>query len=590
MDAQVASTMESCVECMRGEKLVGGGDESNEASWDRYIAQDEFRDAWSDIKHRTEQDKYGLILERLEASQQRIMAAQTEIIEEKAQWALKMRRSATQLEPRKAEVLEIMGTADKVQREWADIKAKDNSHAEKVATYSSTWPRLYSEKKVRIGDWGDQDTVEVSVVTHAMNEGYYLGHEGGDYIFRYSDGEDAYDWYETVSAASAIEMALNPWTSPSWNSILTTDLPRQFTYCGQVPRHMKEYSARLQELFPAIVKMVVSLVGFHRAGGEDEPLSQELRELAGLNSACSRADLERLRQLWMEEFPEDGKAPDEIRGRLRRSAKVPEFADLVLRLTGIEALAPIIVTLEKATGWSLFEMVDIQDTRTARRAFHDLLHQKVFKNMLILDDPRVEDLHSFYQNQRFQSDPLHPSRRYARLDVSAQLEHSYWLGQFGWDDPDSETDGHLDLAETHIEEDPAETHIEECIHFKDFEDAEGDSSDSDGQVDLSSEDEAEEKNERPPKRKRTSRPAAAAESAGRRPASRRNGNTPARRARQSGHPRSQTASGAENQAPSSKRRRTQAPTEATRRSSRLQPLQSVNGTRRSARQSGNSYL
>lgn len=64
-------------------------------------------------------------------------------------------------------------------------------------------------------------------------------------------------------------------------------------------------------------------------------------------------------------------------------------------MTGIEALAPIIVTLEKATGWSLFEMVDIQDTRTARRAFHDLLHQKVFKNMLILDDPRVEVSHRF---------------------------------------------------------------------------------------------------------------------------------------------------------------------------------------------------
>lgn len=401
MNGQIAQ-MESCVKCARvmeasGHELNAGGDQVNEESWRQYIAQHGFGDAWDDSNHRTEQDRYGAIVAHLAASQEHRMAEQRDFVREKEQWTLLMRRSADCLERHRAAVEGIMELADKVQLEWAEKKALEDRHAQQRATCSNDWPRLFSEKKVRIGDWTDEDTKELTIVSTMFDPRYYLGHPGGDYIFRYSDEGDTTNLEAPCPMASTPETAWDTWESPEWDSILESDseeLPRRLQYCGQVPRPLQEYTGRLKVLVPAIAQIIVSLVGFHRANGESEPLSRELQELAGLDSTSSRADFNKLRLLWISEFPEeDGRAPTDIRGRLQRSAKVLEFAHLVTKIiadgvpTALEELASLLAVLKRSTGWRLSKMHRIECERVERRALHELLHEKEFEHLLVFEDP-----------------------------------------------------------------------------------------------------------------------------------------------------------------------------------------------------------
>ncbi|KAM4067051.1 hypothetical protein HRG_001056 [Hirsutella rhossiliensis] len=548
-----------------GHELYGSGEGSNEESWKQYITQHGFEDAWDDSNHRTEQDRYGPILARLAASHESRMAAQEEIVREKERWSLLMRRSADRLEPHTAKVQEIMDLADAVQLEWAEKKALDDRHARREAEW---WPRVFSPKRVRIGDWADEDTKEMAVSSTLFDPRYYLGHQGGDYIFQYRDEDDTNDLEATVPTDKGPEMAWEPWRHPGWHSILAygpEDLPKRLTYCGQVPRPVKEYTARLQVLVPAIAKMIVSLVGFHRAGGNDEPLGQQLRELAALDSTSSRADLGRLLELWTNEFAEkDGRAPDEMRERLRRSAKVSEFVHVLGKVAAIGAETllhewmAVVLVLEKSTGWRLCEMLEIEYIRIARRAFHELLHKKDFEHLLVLEVPGTEYIHEFYLAPRFRSDPLHPSRRYACRDVSAQLELSQWLRQFGWakDEPELETARHSDPEETVPQ---------------DFEDDSEDSctDDPDDKDYTYCEDKNEIEVERLAKRARTSCPAAGNHAVPK--------NGVAERAPRS-LPEPQSADEAENQTSGPKRKKSLANSDNGRSPPKRQPLQPVNGT------------
>lgn len=396
--------MESCAECPRMTKALEqpwrGIDKADERSWNQYIALHGFQDVWDDSQHRAEQDRYGRIVAHLEACEEQKKATQRETVREREYWAIKMRRGPHCLGALEGEVQEIIKAADAVQLEWAHERTLQDHHEREVNRRRNSQGGPWSQKKVRIGEWGDEDAKEVTVATNlSENPKYYLGHAGGDYIFRYREEEVA-DPFETSSEQEILDIRWEELSSGCGSSILGSDpgdQPWRFTYCGQVPRPFKEYMARLQVVIPAWVNMMVSLVGFHRGGGTAEPLDPRLRAMAGLDMASSREELYALVELWINEFADRAGAPPEtIRNRLRRSAKPTELAYL-LRMASLscfdalEKMAPIIELLQISTGWSLFHMVDMEDVRTSRRALHELLHERKFEHVLVIevDDVRV---------------------------------------------------------------------------------------------------------------------------------------------------------------------------------------------------------
>ncbi|POR33673.1 Uncharacterized protein TPAR_06130 [Tolypocladium paradoxum] len=435
--------MDACTECAgwtlgTPSPQLGGDD-----SWNRYIALHGFQSVWEG-RDQTEQDKYGDIVARLEEEEKGRKAAEVRLVREKKWWS--ERRRLVDLDQHEAELGVIFAAADEVQLAWAGRTNADSLNALHEELWAQARPQqLYSKVRVWVGDHADVNSKEVTVATTLSVPRYYLGHQGGDFVFRYHQEDNGNGLEDLGPDDESAKTTYSMWEKSRWRSDWRwgpVDLPGQFQYCGQVPRHLKEYTARLEVVLPAVVLVVVSLIGFV-PDQDNLSLPEELEQLRRLDVLhSSRGSFAELRRQWEQRFPT---VPDEVRNKVRRSAMVLEFAHLLAKMTAAgaralpENLASVVHTLERATGWTFFEMVDRADEYTARRAVHDLLHAKEFEHMFIFQDAEIEHVHDYYTNRNFRTHRSHPLRRYESVDVSAALAVCDSLLEIGSEEESSES-------------------------------------------------------------------------------------------------------------------------------------------------------
>ncbi|KJZ73319.1 hypothetical protein HIM_07323 [Hirsutella minnesotensis 3608] len=426
--------MESCSRCTEFKDYEPDNLESFDAAehgtWTRYVNNIGYQSVWDTDENETEQERYAAVTTQLEVAE-RAQASKEDMVVEKTE-ILKGKMSSHGMRDqlrKDFETVQSVAFAIEGKRQMEQYMARD-LELRRIDWYNYLFPRSISKMKVRLCPWSEENYNEVEVTTTLKDPRYYLGHRGGDSIFRYKPDEDT-SKPTAQEAAASIEDEWKTWKFRNWQSILDFDaegLLQQIEYCGQVPRHMKEYTRRMQTIAPIVIKVVVSILAYHCPdGGPVGVFPNILRQFVRPDGNCARSDLARLYEIWQKTF-EGSQTPFQgTRYRARRHPTIFEFALLLYKLhvsgsmdTG-DGFAPLTAMLVSATGWSHADMIEVEDNRAAKRATHQLLHEKNTDHCFIFVDREVENIHEYYKDAVFQLDPAHPSNRFQSLEVGPAL-------------------------------------------------------------------------------------------------------------------------------------------------------------------------
>lgn len=165
---------------------------------------------------------------------------------------------------------------------------------------------------------------------------------------------------------------------------------RNFTYCGFVPRHLKEHMARLKEIHRRVLHIIVATLTF-----VEWPVSAgDPNSVAGLGPRMDNitaSDLRLIRWYWELYFPNNEAFPEELRNVFRESLVMTEFVDLMVMMPfQIEpGLVQLFAMVLQATGRTMEETVVLEAMRQAETGLNLLLSDFKEDRFLVFQDARI---------------------------------------------------------------------------------------------------------------------------------------------------------------------------------------------------------
>lgn len=217
---------------------------------------------------------------------------------------------------------------------------------------------------------------------------YYCGFPSGSCIFRWNDPKDE-EWQDWVSWPSSSESG-DPGEPGEWKGVdasqqllasVPDNDPRNFVFCGHVPRHAKEHLARLTILTGRVMRLIIAILAYADRRGTIPP-RVSLDKAIKLGHKITGEDLNTVIWYWNHHFPKNAAndaLSEEIKHVARRCPAVSEFTDLLSAMGPIlgpaHELLVIQALLVRATGWSVEEMVDVEHKRK-----EDMATRAVFEN------------------------------------------------------------------------------------------------------------------------------------------------------------------------------------------------------------------
>ncbi|KAH6970877.1 hypothetical protein BKA56DRAFT_693630 [Ilyonectria sp. MPI-CAGE-AT-0026] len=252
----------------------------------------------------------------------------------------------------------------------------------------------YLYNQVPYVDCRDPAFKQILVTKTLQGTRYYLGHCGGEFVFRY--------WPSRQSGPHAFLGSTGATTQEN------------FQFCGQVPRPRPEYSERFSVVKSKVVRMFASILG-HLRTHDHSRLPGCLRSACELGGELPQDDVEDLGIKWDVAFPKGTRIPAKIRGATRLNPAIAEFAHLVRILAKgrpavFRDLEPLVRMVEGSTQLPLRAIAKSHYARLQKEAFKQLFSGEYSHNLLVFQDDKVMDVHAFYEQPRYQTDPLHPSR------------------------------------------------------------------------------------------------------------------------------------------------------------------------------------
>lgn len=379
-----------------------GPDEIANVWWESCMEQRDFQHLWTTDED-GEHEKYEKIRARLTADDKIREQREKEIIQQCAHWADRLRSQATRLTGERDDLKLLFDTITKVQFNWASNMQADSGQAAYLSNldYHRDHGQLFRLKRVVIPGCDNTTAKELAVTTTLSHSRYYLGHQGGDYIFRYRDRHDA-GLDDPLNMRSMLEneptWPSDIWNNPHWLSQFLTDdseleMMNRFTYCGQVPRPQKEYMARLETLYPDVIAIASSIIHFLAETQGKCPCS--------LYQRLPPADLGRLaiaflQRLWVYCMHDDrDRMVLHVQSKAKNNPKILEFAFVVARVAAVHRrilieMGPLLTVLEAATGLTLFEMINQYDLRAAEIAHQELFRTGDFTHFMVFEDDSID--------------------------------------------------------------------------------------------------------------------------------------------------------------------------------------------------------
>lgn len=231
----------------------------------------------------------------------------------------------------------------------------------------------YLYNQVPYMDCRDQTFKQILVSKTLQDTRYYLGHCGGEFVFRYCPSRQS-----------------GPNAFLGCTGVTTRD---SFRFCGQVPRPRSEYSARFSVVTSKVIRAFAGVLGYFRTHDHGR-LPCFLRRACELGSKLPLDDLESLGNKWNIAFPNGTRIPSKIRVAMRLNPVIGEFAHLFQMLAdgspNMETdLEPLIRMVEGSSRLVLGAIAKKHFARLETAAFKQLFSGEYSHNLLVFQDDNV---------------------------------------------------------------------------------------------------------------------------------------------------------------------------------------------------------
>ncbi|KAK7403007.1 hypothetical protein QQX98_011248 [Neonectria punicea] len=386
--------------------------------WSQFLRRHDFLDVWlKGLPTGAERDNYSNLRARITAWDEACLAREKLLIDQRDYWINISSNHHTIPQTFTNALNTISNVAREVEQSWAKKENDHQKHAKfLIDNKSGHQPDRY--KVVGHVDFTGQGAHYVLVGGTLQGSRYYLGHNGGDFIFQYSNQPPLGSHCPFLGFEQAHQT---------------------FQYRGQVPRPQSEYIDRLQEVIPCVLRVLSSILGYHNKVGH-LTLPCPIQRISRKNSKVNRFDAKHLHDIWVKVFP-TGHEPRGLKPVARANPIVEEFAYLVVAcLKGPKGealkfeLRPLIHCVESMSGSTLLNLAKAREARLLSIAREQLFAgtDADMCNLLIFQDDSVQDIHQFYNQPQYLDDPLHADYPAERVDVSPALRISRDLRRQGW--------------------------------------------------------------------------------------------------------------------------------------------------------------
>ncbi|KAK2608494.1 hypothetical protein QQS21_002956 [Conoideocrella luteorostrata] len=424
-------------------------DTHRKAEWERFLTDNDLRTLWS-VSHDIEQVKYAPIIKQLEAEDLRREPLEKQIVLEK-KWCVR-RFSGTRTQRCQEYLSNIYLAASRVQNAsfLRRRRTGNGAYQKEVIRHGAAGNRLHKIMKIRLGNFGDENARDLPVATTIENSRYYLGHSGGDYVFRYQPEIESSPSTSILTSDSTFPDLSR---HPSWQSFLNNnDVSKQnFIYCGLVPRAFREYKARFELLCGEVIQLLGSIIVFHdRLSTVD--IRSQLASYATTKITCSF--LFELYKKWKEESSNNKWDRKWAQGQIGQHPKILECVHLMAKIYDfnhdfLKGMAPLILMIEDAAGKNFVTLLDVYEKCVAQEAFHELLRARNVDHCMVFIDNKGTNVHEFFRDSIFESDPLHPLNRFDHIDVGPALENLAALLN-----SDESADSNIDSSDSELSDTP----------------------------------------------------------------------------------------------------------------------------------------
>jgi hypothetical protein len=321
-------------------------------SWDQYVETHYMARLWAKSEEK-EQDRYRDILQKLSSDDARGEKQGAAIMEQRELWVKKQRdpQGRESLSQHRRELDDIDEAANAVLRHETLQNMRQRSHKKLTKAIESCRYSLQTTKRVWLGGAGEGGSVEAEVTTNLNDTMYYLGHAGGDYIFRYRepDSPSICAAWDTSSPVSA---------HPSNYSFLDSEEDKKcFTYEGLVPRTWKEYAERFAIVCQDVAKLLGAILCFG-SYNDGIPCNGQTKLIPG--TAIRGALFTHLRNAWCRRVLPGYNYLYWVQSKAKHHPRFWEFAFLLKRLDTLgsgfaNTLKSLVNLVEMATGMTMAE-------------------------------------------------------------------------------------------------------------------------------------------------------------------------------------------------------------------------------------------
>ncbi|OAQ64062.1 hypothetical protein VFPPC_16150 [Pochonia chlamydosporia 170] len=414
-----------------------------DARWEEYLRQQNLEGLWRGPLGK-EQDRYRPVLESLAAEDRVRQRQSTAIREQKMKWSVKLRCRETRerLAQYKGELKTIFDAANEDLRYQTQRQQMEAAHQRHLAANHRCATRL-----VKLPGGSDEDACELEVATSLSRTRYYLGHKGGDYIFRYQEFYAFYSLYREFGAGGDAWDPNGPVCHHPGSEVnlqCDEETRSDFQYCGQVPRTWKEYASRFEMVCQDIMRLFGSVISFEPLG--DGVLINEVYRPCLEVTNIGVKSLNRLEKTWNVRVAKDSAFFSWVQSMAAGNFKLLEFAFLLNRLDEMSGglfkkqVRSLVELFGSVTDKTLPEMCEAYEGIMKEEAMKELLDERNFEHCMVFEDDTVEDPHAFYANNEFCSDLDHPRNRFNPPPIQRALETAFNLLCYDWDlrDPTSE--------------------------------------------------------------------------------------------------------------------------------------------------------
>lgn len=376
--------------------------------WIRYLERENQTNLWT-MRHETEQERYRAVLEELQRNEAQQKMQGDAIVEQHVGLTVRNRGRVRRI-GNQDELDTIHAAANKVEMHKANQLTQQNLTEHRLKVMKRVAGGACGIKRVWLGPAREEGSQELEIATTLVDKPYYLGHHGGDYVFRYRHIErpDPQEGYGSSSLNSGEwDRDMPVWEYPSSDIGLGAreqeTAKEDFTYCGLVPRTWKEHAARFKIVCADVLRLFASVTQFQPDG--NGPLRRtNVAQIDHDFDAIRATTIVYFRNEWYRTVYKDYSVLSWVQEKAKTHTRFLEFGYLLTQLSNRShglfrvQMTTLVNMVEEATDMKLSELKDAHERCIKEEALHQLCDVKNIQHCAVYEN----DSNEVSQDTKFQ--------------------------------------------------------------------------------------------------------------------------------------------------------------------------------------------